>query len=69
MEEEKDPTVQDIASNVNMDARQFQADPSFKKEVEKKAKAEGISLSEFIRRAVAKELGRDDRYLTASEIE
>lgn len=47
----------------------FQADPSFKKEVEKKAKAEGISLSEFIRRAVSKELGRDDRYLTAKEVE
>ena len=47
----------------------FQADPSFKKEVEKKAKAEGISLSEFIRRAVAKEIGRDDRYITAKEVE
>ncbi len=47
----------------------FEVDPSFKREVERKSKQAGLSLSEFCRRAVAKEIGRDDRYLTAKEVE
>jgi len=46
----------------------FEVDPSLKREIEKKAKSTGISLSEFCRRAISKDLGRDDRYLTYKEI-